>query len=177
MYVFSCTYILFHDLYLSIYACIHIYDASIRWRKSVHAECCCVLQCVAVCCGVLRCVASVLQVWNTHTVSASPRRDARAYIQSVALFCSVLWRVAVCCGVLQLGNSVLQRATRTPFLRHCDARACMQSVAVCCSALQVRCSVLHTHTVCASPWRACTHKETFWFSFMFFSTLKKDPAI
>jgi len=179
MYVYSCVNISFHDLHATIYTCTYTYDASSSWRKSVHAECCCVLQCAAACCSVLQvCCECVASVPHAHCFCVTVTQE-RAY--------RVLHYVAVCCGVLQFGNSVLQRATRTLFLRHRDARACVQSVAVCCSVLQcvavccsvlqcvaVCCSVLqcvasalqcatHTHRLCVTVTqeRACTHKEPY----------------
>ena len=71
----------------------HIRSTSIQSDKPCEvAQCCSVLQCIAVCCSVLQCVA-VRALRSTSTQPSEPCEAAQC--------CSVLQCVAVCCSVLQ----------------------------------------------------------------------------
>jgi len=100
------------------------------------AECCRVLQRVAVCCSVLQCVS--------HSCR-----------HSVAGCCSVLQCVAACCSVCHtLAGTVLQGVAACCSVCHTLAGTVFQGVAACCSVLQ---RVAVCVTLLPAETRKCAH--------------------
>ena len=106
------------------------------------AECCVVLQSVAVCGSVLLCVIILQSVAECGKV-----------VQSIAECCKVLQSVAVCCSVLLC--VIMVQCVAVPYIPciSCMLLVCcsVAMVAVCCSVLQcvaVCCSVLQCVAIC-----------------------------
>ena len=130
----------------------------LRWSHGMCvADCCRLLQCVAVCCSPLP------LFWTTSMTCLSTAVVARcvccSLLQSVAVCCSLLQSVAVCCSLLQSAAALLNYFNCVPV--NCGGRTVcvLQSVAVCCSALQqcvaACCSVLQCVAVRCSSVLQC----------------------
>jgi len=113
------------------------------------AECCSVLQSVAVCCRVLQCVAECCSVLQRVAVCC---RVCCRVLQCVAeccrVCCSVLQSVAVCCRVLQCVAT--HEWDPYPIVaRYVCSSQCHVYVCVCCSVYVCVCCSVYVCVCCS----------------------------